>query len=212
MNAEYSSITPLPFSTSGSTVCAIKLKSDCVLRSGGTRSAPFCNWEIDLSFNKGEPCNSSRASYRSGRIFASGTGPASYTITGGGGDFSGIRGKLDSRAEIVSRTSRAAPILRDFETEGQICYDDKQTGGSISASASASGSCCTWNGSTCGNDQWCNFSKDRCESNCNGDYIDPSNPPVPEGCCSWYGSVCGTDTYCNSSRSRCEGNCNGSYI
>jgi len=200
LNQDYAPTTSLPFSTAGNTICEFFLKSNC-RSNGNIRSAPTCDWEIDIAFNKGEACDASRASRRSGKIFVSGTGPAVYDITRGEGDFTGISGKIDS--ELVLSNFN----LSNWKTVGSMCYDN------VGGTDIETGGCCSWNVPyDCGASPWCDGSRNRCENNCNGIYIDPTNPPQPKGCCSWNGATCGADNWCNFSEDRCEGPCIGQYI
>merc|ERR1711862_649298 len=73
--------------------------------------------------------------------------------------------------------------------------------------------CCSWNQSTCGSSSWCNKTKNRCENNCNGYWINPNAPPPAPGpgCCTW-GNGCGNSQWCNAKRTNCIGPCKGSWI
>lgn len=116
LNRVYGTVDPLPMiGANGDTICDFKLNSACT--SNGPFSAPTCEWEIHLTFNKGESCNANEASRRSGTIFVEGTGPEPYTVTGGTFDFKGIEGKIDSLFNIQTA------FLEDVTSVGKICYD-----------------------------------------------------------------------------------------
>ena len=54
--------------------------------------------------------------FRTGKISASGTGPAPYDVTGGAFDFRGAEGQFDS----IFNTSTFQ--LTNFQTVGEVCF------------------------------------------------------------------------------------------
>lgn len=90
-----------PFPSLSKRIDFFRIQATCT--SNGPTSAPTCNWTVSLRFcNKGGTCNSSDRTYRRGRFFASGTGPAAYTITGGTRSFNSATGSIDSELDLAS--------------------------------------------------------------------------------------------------------------
>ena len=100
--------------TSGDVIYAFELQPTC---EDNPNSAPTCQWEISFSLNKGATdCDPNAVGFRTGKISASGTGPAPYDVTGGAFDFRGAEGQFDS----IFNTSTFQ--LTNFQTVGEVCY------------------------------------------------------------------------------------------
>ena len=101
--------------SSGDAICAFELQPKC--EELDPMSAPTCQWEISISLNKGATnCDPNAVGFRTGKISASGTGPAAYDVTGGAFDFRGAEGQFDS---IFDTTTFQ---LSNFQTVGEVCY------------------------------------------------------------------------------------------
>jgi len=73
--------------------------------------------------------------------------------------------------------------------------------------------CCSWTGSTCGLDEWCNQSEANCLGNCNGEWINPSDYfPKEDHCCSYDQYNCAdVDVFC-SDPDHCVNECSGYWV
>jgi len=138
-------------------------------------------------------------------------------------------------APTTSTVTSSPPSLRKTSspTQSPVASTSSPTKSPVASTSSPtkspvstpSGGCCSWNIPNCGTSDWCNATKDRCEGNCNGTWIDPNAPPTKsptkspvaspttsggDYCCSSDMMTCKTG-WCNANEAQCT-RCSGRWM